>query len=179
MGRQSQKRDERGHRPLVVSVLWSCGGAGVAQRQTIRLCRFFTEEEFYRALARFEKDGTPTIFVLFKHIDPGQMADPGPELEKVLAFRKKLEQTRTVLYRSFDNEKSFRLEIDKRLTAFGDGRCETMGSDRVVPIFPTRFRRKWRSTAQQRKAQSVEELEKLRAEAKHHKEEAEQARTTC
>jgi hypothetical protein len=59
----------------------------------------YTEEEFYRALARYEKDRKPTIFVFFKHIDPGQMVDQGRELKKVLAFRKKLEQTGRVLYR--------------------------------------------------------------------------------
>ena len=90
----------------------------------------YTEEEFYRALARFERDGKPTIFVLFKHIDPAIMADPGPQLEKVLAFRRQLEQTRKVLYRTFDDEKSFRQEIDKHLTAFADGRCETIDGDR-------------------------------------------------
>jgi hypothetical protein len=54
----------------------------------------YTEEEFYRALARYEKTGKPTIFVFFKHVEPGQMADPGPQLQKVLAFRKKLEASR-------------------------------------------------------------------------------------
>ena len=33
----------------------------------------YTEEEFYRALAQFEKEGKPTIFVFFKHIDPGRI----------------------------------------------------------------------------------------------------------
>jgi tetratricopeptide (TPR) repeat protein len=134
----------------------------------------YTEEEFYRALSRIE-DGKPTIFVLFKYIDPGQMADPGPELEKVLAFRKKLEQTRRVLYRRFDDEASFRLEIDKHLTAFADGKCEAMGADRVVPIVPDSIQaeiEKHRAAAQS----EVDELEKLRAEAKRDKEEAEQAR---
>src|SRR5438034_10138061 len=28
----------------------------------------YTEEEFYRALTRYEKDGKPIIFVFFKHI---------------------------------------------------------------------------------------------------------------
>jgi hypothetical protein len=53
----------------------------------------YTEEEFYRALARFEKTNTPTIFVFFKHIEGGQMADPGEQLKKVLGFRKKLEES--------------------------------------------------------------------------------------
>ena len=42
----------------------------------------YTEEEFYRALARHDRHGKPTIFVFFKHIEPGQMADPGPQLSE-------------------------------------------------------------------------------------------------
>jgi tetratricopeptide (TPR) repeat protein len=135
----------------------------------------YTEEEFYRALARFEKDGKPAIFVFFKHIDPAQMADPGPQLVKVLAFRKQLEQTRTVLYRGFDNDASFRAEIDNHLVAFVQGRCETIDADRAVPIIPDSIKAeldKHRADAQQ----AVEELEKLRAEAKRAQEDAEQAR---
>src|SRR5580704_3041401 len=58
----------------------------------------YTEEEFHRALDRYEKTGKPTINVFLKHIDPGQMADPGEQLKKVLLFRKKLEDSRKVLY---------------------------------------------------------------------------------
>ncbi len=135
----------------------------------------YTEEEFYRALTRFERERKPTLFVFFRHIDPGQMADPGPQLEKVLAFRKKLEQTRTVLYRSFNDEKSFRSVIDEHLTAFVEGKCETMDGDRVLPIIPDSIQAeldKHRAAAQR----AVDELEILRAEAKRAKEEAEQAR---
>jgi tetratricopeptide (TPR) repeat protein len=135
----------------------------------------YTEEEFYRALARYEKDGKPTIFVFFKHIDPGQMADPGPELAKVLAFRRKLEETRRVLYRGFPDERAFRLEIDTHLTAFADGKCEIVDGDRALPIIPDTIQaelEKHRDAAQR----GLAELEQLRGEAERAKQEAEQAR---
>ena len=125
----------------------------------------YTEEEFYRALARFEKDGRPILCVFFRHIDPGQMGDPGPQLAKVLAFRKELEQTRRVLYRTFNDEKSFKLEIDRHLTAFADGKCETPDADRVVPIVPDSIRAELdRHRAELQSA--VDELAKLRVVAK-------------
>ena len=135
----------------------------------------YTEEEFYRALTRYENEGQPTIFVFFKHIDPGQMADPGEQLKKVLAFRKKLEQTRRVLYRSFDDEKSFGLEIDTHLVAYAEGRCEPINADRAVPLVPDSIKlevEKHRAEAQR----AVEELEQLRAVATRAQEGAEQAR---
>lgn len=59
----------------------------------------YTEEEFHRAFARWQKKRrgkpqAPEIFVFFKHIDPASMADPGPQLQKVLDFRKSLEESR-------------------------------------------------------------------------------------
>ena len=96
----------------------------------------YTEEEFYRALVRYEKHKSPQIFVFFKHIDPGQMADPGPQLEKVLAFRRKLEQTRRVLYRAFDDEAAFRTEIDRHLVAFAKEELPCDDQDPTVPLVP-------------------------------------------
>jgi tetratricopeptide (TPR) repeat protein len=135
----------------------------------------YTEEEFYRALGRFEKEKRPTIFVLFKHIDPGQMADAGPQLAKVLAFRRKLEETRRVLYRGFDDEKSFRAEIDKHLTGFVEGKCETVDGPSAAPLIPDSIRtelEKHRGAAEQ----ALIELERMRGEAERAQREAEQAR---
>ena len=75
----------------------------------------YTEEEFHRALERWKKTGSPEIFVFFKHIDPRQMADPGPQLQKVLAFRKPLEDSRQVFYHLFADEKEFTAEVDRHL----------------------------------------------------------------
>ena len=174
MGRRSQSviNEDIDACDIFILVMWRRWGQEAPDAKPYSS---YTEEEFYRALARNEKDRTPTLFVFFKHIDPGQMADAGPQLEKVLAFRKKLEATRRVLPRRFEDEKSFRIEIDKHLTAFVDGKCEAVDSDRVLPIVPDSIQAEidaHREAAQR----AVEELEKLRFEADRAKEEAEQAR---
>ena len=68
-----------------------------------------TEEEYHVALECYE---TPShdmneIVLLFKSVAPAQMADPGPELSKVLEFRTKVESERKFLYKSFENKKTF------------------------------------------------------------------------
>jgi tetratricopeptide (TPR) repeat protein len=87
----------------------------------------YTEEEFHRAYERWKKDPpagkerAPEIFVFFKHIDPGQMADPGVQLQKVLDFRKHLEESRQVLYRPFVDAAEFKVEVDRHLRAYAKG----------------------------------------------------------
>ena len=74
-----------------------------------------TQEEFLRAFDRRKKTKSPRIFVFFKKVDPESERDPGLQLKKVLRFRKELEKSRLVLYRSFDDEKTFRSEIERHL----------------------------------------------------------------
>jgi hypothetical protein len=100
---------------------------------------------------RWKKTGSPEIFVFFKHVDPGQMADPGPQLQKVLAFRKSLEDSRQVLYRFFADEKEFTAEVDRHLRAYArgdfpkaDGRRETV----VLPLAAIESVKKARAEAQ-------------------------------
>jgi len=134
----------------------------------------YTEEEFYRALARFEKDGHPTIFVFFKHIDPGQMADPGEQLKKVLDFRKKLEASKKVLYHSFTDATTFNAEIDKHLVAYARGECGPIvpGS---APILPDSIKAEMDA---QRKAyeKAIAELEQMKKQSQRDAEAAEKAR---
>ncbi|MFM9962286.1 MAG: hypothetical protein ACKV2Q_13820, partial [Planctomycetaceae bacterium] len=66
-------------------------------------------------------DQAPEIFVFFKHIDSSSMADPGPQLQKVLDFRKSLEESRQVLSHGFANETEFNAEADRHLRAFAKG----------------------------------------------------------
>jgi hypothetical protein len=46
------------------------------------------EEEFERAKARKISSGDPEIWLVFKTIDPQKTGDPGPQLARVLQFRK-------------------------------------------------------------------------------------------
>ena len=47
------------------------------------------------------KPQAPEIFVFFKQLPPREMGDAGPQLQKVLAFRKSLEDSRQVLSHGF------------------------------------------------------------------------------
>ncbi len=99
----------------------------------------YTEEEFHRALDRWKKDGAPEIFVFFKHVDPGQMADPGRQLEKVLAFRKSLEDSRQVLYRFFEDDKAFKAEVDRHLRAYAKGELPKADAPRAAVVLPLEY----------------------------------------
>lgn len=81
----------------------------------------YTEEEFHRAFERWKKSGKPEIVVLFKRVDPASEADPGPELKKVMAFRRQLEDEKCVLYHYFDNDQTFSNEIRDHIKAFAKG----------------------------------------------------------
>ena len=71
--------------------------------------------------ARRGKPQAPEIFVFFKHIDSASMADPGPQLQKVLDFRKSLVESRQVLSHGFANEAEFKGAVDHHLRAFAKG----------------------------------------------------------
>ena len=84
------------------------------------------DEQFHRAFARWQKKRqgkpqAPEIFVFIKHIDSASMADPGPQLQKVLDFRKSLEESRQVLSHGFANEAEFKAEVDRHLRAVAKG----------------------------------------------------------
>ena len=128
----------------------------------------YTEEEFHRALERWRATKTPEIFVLFKQVDVASTADPGPQLQKVLAFRKELEDTRLVLYRTFENEKAFGDEIDKHLRAYARGELPSAEERTDMVVLPLA------ALAEVKKAK--EEIEQKEKEAQAHKEVAEQAR---
>jgi hypothetical protein len=90
----------------------------------------YTEEEFTRALSRFSKTGTPQIICLFKNVDIGSLADPGPQLSQVLRFRKRLEQSKKVLYRTFSAEDDLRRELELHLYGIAKGTTKP----RIAPV---------------------------------------------
>lgn len=63
-----------------------------------------TEEEYHIALDCFRNSKLPMkqIVALFKSVEIRQLSDPGPELQKVLNFKKKLEEGREILYKTFE-----------------------------------------------------------------------------
>lgn len=97
----------------------------------------YTEEEFHRALERWRKEDSPEIFVFFKRVDAASEANPDQQLEKVLQFRKHLEDTRQVLYRSIDeNNNTLEDEVDKHLRAYIRGELAQIKLTKETVVFP-------------------------------------------
>lgn len=97
----------------------------------------YTEEEFHRALGRWERERKPEIFVFFKRVDAESESDPGEQLKRVMDFRRHLEETRQVLCRYFENESGFISEVERHLRAFVKGelpRSDIKADSLVLPL---------------------------------------------
>ncbi len=121
----------------------------------------YTEEEFHRALNRFKQTGSPRIFIFFKNIDPSYLEDVGPQLEKVLRFKRQLEKTSTVIYRTFDQGDDFAADLARHLKAYAKGDNKDLQLPEKTPvILPQSY---------------IEELEAAKKEAKRKEKEAQKA----
>ena len=80
-----------------------------------------------------------------------------------------------MLYRGFESEAAFRLEIDQHLTAFAEGKVGAIIGSGTVPVIPDAIRAE---LEKQREAtqRALMELEQLRAQAERAMQEAAQAR---
>lgn len=84
---------------LFVGLLWKKWGTSTGKDSS------GFHEEFDRAWRRYQESGTPTIWLFFKEVKKAQIADPGPELQQILAFR---EAHRTDLtYELFKDKHAF------------------------------------------------------------------------
>lgn len=81
----------------------------------------YTEEEFYRAYDRFREQSKPEIFVFFKQIERALEAHPDEQLQKVLDFRKKLEESGVDFYKAFKDVQQFKTLIGRHLRAYVKG----------------------------------------------------------
>jgi hypothetical protein len=76
------------------------------------------EEEFDRAAARRRAAGRPEIMLAFKRVDDDSLADPGPQLCKVLEFRQAIEAGGELLYAQFDGLEEWRQGVTEWLTGY-------------------------------------------------------------
>lgn len=76
-----------------------------------------TEEEFAVAREALIDGSAPMqqIVAFFKGVDPKQLSDPGPQLSKVLDFRKQLETTKALLFQTFDTPDRFAMVLRRHL----------------------------------------------------------------
>ncbi|ACF43679.1 tetratricopeptide repeat protein [Pelodictyon phaeoclathratiforme] len=121
----------------------------------------YTEEEYHRALSRWQTEGSPEIFVFFKRVDAAVEGDPGVQLKKVIDFRKSLENTRKILYHYFDDEAGFILEVDRHLRAYAKGELPKADQQRDIVLLPLAV------VEEVNKAKTYAEQKALEAELAH------------
>jgi tetratricopeptide (TPR) repeat protein len=78
-----------------------------------------TYEEYQVALDCYKTKKTMMdIVVLFKGVPTERLSDPGPQLNKVLSFKKQLEAEHKLLYGAFGNIDDFARQIRRRLQSW-------------------------------------------------------------
>jgi tetratricopeptide (TPR) repeat protein len=80
-----------------------------------------TEEEFAVALAQLDirpESGRRLrdIVIFFKAVDARRLSDPGEQLSRVLAFRRKIEAEKEFLYHTFDDVSAFQRTLHRFLS---------------------------------------------------------------
>lgn len=90
-----------------------------------------THEEFMLACELLSEKTSPMkeIVVFFRGVDPAALADPGPQLQKVLDFRNRMEAEKEFLFESFDSEHVFSERMKWHLSNWTRGHERNSGTD--------------------------------------------------
>ena len=96
-----------------VLVLWNRWGSATG----IDGATSGTHEEYLlaRQLLKSSKADMREVVVFFKGLEPALLADPGPQLAKVLEFKRTLEDEKELLFESFDTATSFSDKLKRHL----------------------------------------------------------------
>jgi len=73
------------------------------------------EEEWQRSRDRFERTGSPELWLFFKTVAAGQLSDPGPQLRAVLDFQESVEREETAFYKTFSSSLDLEIELRRAL----------------------------------------------------------------
>jgi tetratricopeptide (TPR) repeat protein len=131
------------HRLLFQPVCWETAVPGIGRpqaliNQDLRTCDCFvlalwdrwgsapdtsgrysagSEEEFELALACHRDPALPMrqLAVFFKAVDPARLSDPEPQLQQVLAFKKRLDESKALLFATFDDVQAFQHHVRRLL----------------------------------------------------------------
>lgn len=76
------------------------------------------EEEFTIATAGHKTNKKPLISLFFKKIDSPALSDPGEQLQKVVTFRKKIIEEKTLLFQEFESKEEFEGVIRKCISNY-------------------------------------------------------------
>ena len=96
---QSQINEDVDICDLFLGVLWRRWGSPSGKFKS------GFEEEFERAVSRRRRSKSPEIWIYFKRVE--DTSDPGEQLQQVLAFRKKVEQQRELIFVQFGDTREW------------------------------------------------------------------------
>ena|ERR1700685_1338185 len=77
-----------------------------------------TEEEFHLARKLFRARTLLDLLVLFKAVEPSRLTDPGPQLQKVLDFRREREDGKELFPYSYTGLDLFEKAVRKHLSVW-------------------------------------------------------------
>ncbi len=103
---------------LFVMLLWTRWGTAPAENSAYSSG---TEEEFELARSMYQERKCPDILSYFRQVPEKMLADPGPELSKVLGFRKKIEAERSLLFAHYNNTKDWEDKLMDHIGRWLDG----------------------------------------------------------
>jgi len=95
---------------LFIGILWRRFGLPTGEAESGTL------EEFNLARERYAKARAPEIMLYFREVHPDFLADPGPQLQKVLDFKKQVEEGHLALYAQYRDPEHFASLLRKHVT---------------------------------------------------------------
>ncbi|KAA0224540.1 NACHT domain-containing protein [candidate division KSB1 bacterium] len=95
---------------LLVGILWRRFGLPTGEAESGTL------EEFNLARERYAKESAPEIMLYFREVHPDFLADPGPQLHKVLEFKQQVEDGRLALYANYRDPEHFASLLRQHIT---------------------------------------------------------------
>lgn len=101
---------------LFVGIMWQKWGSAPGGEGHPYTSGF--EEEYHRSLQRREETGSPEMSLLFKAPEEGRMEDPGPEITKVLKFRRDVIDGKKILFQDFSELQEFEARLRSLLTDY-------------------------------------------------------------
>ncbi len=76
------------------------------------------EEEFETSMVRQKETGSPEVSLFFKEVEDELLEDPGTDLQRVIKFRKKITENRTIYFELFGTMSDFEERIRRCVTRY-------------------------------------------------------------
>ncbi|MDQ3741060.1 MAG: DUF4062 domain-containing protein, partial [Actinomycetota bacterium] len=97
---------------VFVGIVWDRWGTPTGQHTS------GFAEEWHLALARWQADGKPELWLCFKDIDADRLKAPDGQLQEVLAFKDRVQREEIVFYEQFRSPADLEVSIRRELLAY-------------------------------------------------------------